>query len=85
MKSDKADKLIQQLIVANIPSNGETVETVLATKQGTQLEKQTDVGSTLCSLDYKGLKNRDKDNVVVEKISIRQATKKGFIDMDNGG
>ena len=64
---------------------GETVDTVLATRYGTQLEKQTDVGQTLCSRDYKGLRNRDNDNVVAEKISIRQATKKGFIDMNNGG
>ena len=73
------------MIVANIPPKGETVDTVLATRYGTQLEKQTDVGQTLCSRDYKGLRNRDNDNVVVEKISIRQATKKGFIDMNNGG
>lgn len=85
LKSEKAEKLIKQLIVANIPSENENVETVLATKQGTVLERQTDVGATLCSRDYKGLRNRDNDNVVVEKISIRQATKKGFIDMNNGG
>lgn len=85
LKSEKAEKLIRQLIVANIPSENENVETVLATKQGTVLERQTDVGATLCSRDYKGLRNRDNDNVVVEKISIRQATKKGFIDMNNGG
>ena len=85
LKSEKAEKLIKQLIVANIPSENENVETVLATKQGTVLERQTDVGATLCSMDYKGLSNRDNDNVVVEKISIRQATKKGFIDMNNGG
>mgnify|MGYP004565192491 CR=1 FL=1 len=85
LKSEKAEKLIKQLIVANIPPKGETVDTVLATRYGTQLEKQTDVGQTLCSRDYKGLRNRDNDNVVVEKISIRQATKKGFIDMNNGG
>ena len=85
LKSEKAEKLIKQLIVANIPSENENVDTVLATKQGTVLERQTDVGATLCSRDYKGLRNRDNDNVVVEKISIRQATKKGFIDMNNGG
>lgn len=85
LKSEKAEKLIKQLIVANIPSENENVETVLATKQGTVLERQTDVGATLCSRDYKGLSNRDNDNVVVEKISTRQATKKGFIDMNNGG
>lgn len=78
LKSEKAEKLIKQLIVANIPSENENVETVLATKQGTVLERQTDVGATLCSRDYKGLRNRENDNVVVEKISIRQATKKGF-------
>lgn len=85
LKSEKAEKLIKQLIVANIPSENENVDTVLATKQGTVLERQTDVGATLLSRDYKGLRNRDNDNVVVEKISIRQATKKGFIDMNNGG
>lgn len=85
LKSEKAEKLIKQLIVANIPSENENVDTVLATKQGTVLERQTDVGATLCSRNYKGLRNRDNDNVVVEKISIRQATKKGFIDMNNGG
>ena len=85
LKSEKAEKLIKQLIVSNIPSENENVETVLATKQGTVLERQTDVSATLLSRDYKGLSNRDNDNVVVEKISIRQATKKGFIDMNNGG
>lgn len=85
LKSEKAEKLIKQLIVANIPSENENVDTVLATKQGTVLERQTDVSATLLSRDYKGLSNRDNDNVVVEKISIRQATKKGFIDMNNGG
>lgn len=85
LKSEKAEKLIKQLIVANIPSENENVDTVLVTKQGTVLERQTDVGATLCSRDYKGLRNRDNDNIVVEKISIRQATKKGFIDMNNGG
>lgn len=85
LKSEKAEKLIKQLIVANIPPKGETVDTVLATRYGTQLEKQTDVAQTLCSRYYKGLRNRDNDNAVVEKISIRQATKKGFIDMNNGG
>lgn len=85
LKSEKAEKLIKQLIVANIPSENENVDTVLATKQGTVLERQTDVSATLLSGDYKGLSNRDNDNVVVEKISIRQATKKGFIDMNNGG
>lgn len=85
LKSEKAEKLIKQLIVANIPSENENVDTVLATKQGTVLKRQTDVSATLLSRDYKGLSNRDNDNVVVEKISIRQATKKGFIDMNNGG
>ena len=80
LKSEKAEKLIKQLIVANIPSGNENVDTVLATKQGTVLERQTDVGATLCSRDYKGLRNRDNDNVVVEKISIRQETKKEFIN-----
>ena len=85
LKSEKAEKLIKQLIVANIPSENEKVDTVLATKQGTVLKRQTDVNATILSRDYKGLSNRDNDNVVVEKISIRQATKKGFIDMNNGG
>ena len=80
LKSEKAEKLIKQLIVANIPSGNENVDTVLATKQGTVLERQTDVGATICSRDYKGLRNRDNDNVVVEKISIRQETKKEFIN-----
>lgn len=80
LKSEKAEKLIKQLIVANIPSENENVDTVLATKQGTVLERQTDVGATLCSRDYKGLRNRDNDNVVVEKISIRQENKKEFIN-----
>ena len=75
LKSEKAEKLIKQLIVANIPSENENVDTVLATKQGTVLERQTDVSATLLSRDYKGLSNRDNDNVVVEKISIIQATK----------
>lgn len=34
LKSEKAEKLIKQLIVANIPSENENVDTVLATKQG---------------------------------------------------
>lgn len=68
LKSEKAEKLIKQLIVANIPSENENIETVLATKQGTVLERQTDLAATLCSRDYKGLRNRDNDNVVVEKM-----------------
>ena len=85
LKSEKAEKLIRQLIVANIPSENENVDTVLTSKYGTVLEKQTDVAVTLCSRDYKGLRKKNNDNVVAEKISIRQATKKGFIDMNNGG
>lgn len=46
LKSEKAEKLIKQLIVANIPSENENVDTVLVTKQGTVLERQTDVGAT---------------------------------------
>ena len=85
LKKEKATKLIDQLIEKNVLDTFLDTETILARKMGTEFVKKSDVASTLCARDYKGLKNRDADNVVVNKIKIKQATKQGYIEMDSGG
>lgn len=85
LKKDKATKLIEQLIEKNVLDTFQDKETIFARKQGTDYVKKTDVASTICARDYKGLKNRDNGTVIVDKIKIKQATKQGFIEMESGG
>ena len=85
LNSEKANQLVEQLIVKNVPLEENEKETIFAADAGGEYRKKTEVARTLMARDYKGLSGRDQDNVVVQKIAIRQATNKGYIEMNNGG
>lgn len=55
--------------------------TVLLTKCGENLEKQTEYANTLLARDYKGFGNQPMNAVV----RVPQATKKGYIECEIGG
>lgn len=53
--------------ISNFKSDGSgVIETVLLKKQGSELEKPTDIATTLMARDYKGLANH-RSNGVIEK------------------
>lgn len=62
--------------------------TSLVSNKGEKFERETEVANTLLARDYKGFGNQSM-NAVIEcqdnKIAIRQATKKGYIECELGG
>lgn len=62
--------------------------TSLVSNKGEKFERETEVANTLLARDYKGFGNQAM-NAVIEcqdnKIAIRQATKKGYIECELGG
>lgn len=62
--------------------------TSLVSNKGENFERETEVANTLLARDYKGFGNQAM-NAVIEcqgnKIAIRQATKKGYIECELGG
>ena len=84
LHSDKAKKLIEQLIVRNVlTEQSEGKKCVDGTINN---PKEKKVANCIPARYDCGVSNqRSTGNMVVEKIRIKQATKKGFIDMNNGG
>ncbi|MBP0063879.1 DNA (cytosine-5-)-methyltransferase [Anaerobutyricum hallii] len=62
--------------------------TSLVSNKGEKFEREIDVANTLLARDYKGFGNQAM-NAIIEnfnnKVAIRQATKKGYIECEIGG
>ena len=62
--------------------------TSLVSNKGEKFEREIDVANTLLAIDYKGFGNQAM-NAIIEnfnnKVAIRQATKKGYIECEIGG
>ena len=83
LHSDKAKKLIEQLIVRNVlTEQSECKKCVDGTINN---PKEKEIANCIKARYNCGVSNQQSTgNMVVEKIRIKQATKKGFIDMNNG-
>lgn len=62
INSEKAQKLIEQLIQRNIIP--QQMQAVLLKAQGSELDRFTDVGNTLMARDYKGFGNQCMNGVI---------------------
>lgn len=64
INSEKAQKLIEQLIQRNIIHDAQRKKTVLLKEQGTELDRFTNISNTLMARDYKGFGNQSMNGVI---------------------
>lgn len=84
LKSDKVTKLLEQLVINDVCKK-ENPETFLSVRYPPEFLRKTDIASTLCARDQNGFSNFLRTNTVAEKIKIKQATKQGYIECEDGG
>lgn len=84
LHSDKAKKLIEQLIVRNVlTEQSEGKKCVDGTINN---PRKKEIANCIIARYDCGVSNQQSTgNMVVEKIRIKQATKKGYIECENGG
>ena len=84
MHSDKAKKLIEHLIVRNVlTEQSEGKKCVDGTINN---PKEKEIANCIKARYDCGVSNqRSTGNMVVEKIRIKKATKKGYIECENSG
>ena len=63
------------------------VITSLIKNKGEKFDKETEIANTLLARDYKGFGNQAMNAVIEcrDKVAIRQATKKGYVECEIGG
>lgn len=84
LHSDKAKKLIEQLIVRNVLTEQSEGKKCVDGTINNPREKE--IANCITARDDCGVSNQQSTgNMVVEKIRIKQATKKGYIECENGG
>ena len=62
-RREKLQTVSRQDMTAEYQTCGQT-ETLLLSNQATQIEKQTDIATTLMARDYKGFGNRPMNGVI---------------------
>ncbi len=83
LHSDKAKKLIEQLIVRNVLTESTSKMCVDGTINN---PREKEIANCIPARYDCGVSNQQSTgNMVVEKIRIKQATKKGYIECENGG
>lgn len=84
LHSEKAKKLIEQLIVRNVLTEQSTDKKCVDGTINNPNEKE--IANCITARYDCGVSNQQSiGNMVVEKIKIRQATKKGYIECEDGG